>query len=98
MTTSKQDREFIETVVSSSLLDMSIGWIGSNLSPSDVFSNEALEQWAYCNSSLCNEVSDLNTQVSVLESTVQELSGEKLILESTIEELREEIYSLQEKI
>jgi predicted nucleic acid-binding Zn-ribbon protein len=98
MTTSKQDREFIETVVSSSLLDMSIGWIGSNLSPSDVFSNEALEQWAVDFSSLADEISKLKLQISVLESTEEELRDEKLILESTIEELREEIYSLQEKI
>lgn len=98
MTTSRQDADFIETIIPQRLLESAIEWIGNNLSPEDVFIKETLESWADGNSSLADEISELKLQVSVLESAEQELRDEKLILESTIEELREEIYSLQEKI
>jgi hypothetical protein len=45
-TSSEQDRKFIEAVVSGALLEESIGWIASNLSPIEVFGEEALENWA----------------------------------------------------
>jgi hypothetical protein len=46
MTTAKQDREFIETVIDSCLLEYSIQWIAKNLSPEDVFSEKDLQAWA----------------------------------------------------
>lgn len=98
MTTSKQDADFVETIIPNRLLESAIEWIGNNLPPEDVFIKETLESWADGNSSLADEISELKLQISVLESTEQELRDEKLILELTIEELREEIYSLQERI
>lgn len=84
MTTSKQDAEFVDSIIPNRLLEASIEWIGNNLSPEDVFIKETLESWADNNSSLADEVSDLKSQV--------------YSLESTIEQLRDEIYSLQEEI
>lgn len=46
MTTAKQDRDFIEFVVTPYLLEMSIQWISENMEPRDVFSQEDLARWA----------------------------------------------------
>ena len=98
MTTSKQDADFIETIIPNRLLETAIEWIENNMSPEDVFTKNTLENWANDSSSLCDEMFELKSQILKLESTEEELRDEKLILESTIEDLREEIYSLQEKI
>lgn len=51
--TSKQEREFVETInsltevkISDSALDYAIEYIGGNLEPDDVFSTKQLEEWA----------------------------------------------------
>ena len=46
MTTAKQDGQFIAVVISDRLLEESIEWIGKNLDPEDVFSENALAFWA----------------------------------------------------
>ena len=45
-TSFRQDRDFIESVVSEKLLENSIEWIRSNLVPELVFDQGDLEQWA----------------------------------------------------
>lgn len=59
MTTSKQDREFGEKVLSlfdvSDLLAESVMWIGENMSPEDVFDESTLEEWAAANNFVLKE-------------------------------------------
>lgn len=45
-TTSSQDRDFLTTVISTSLLEDSIEWIADNLDPDQVFSDKQLASWA----------------------------------------------------
>lgn len=45
-TSARQDREFIETLINSRLLEEAIEWISRNLEPEQVFSTEDLEKWA----------------------------------------------------
>lgn len=45
-TTTKQDKQFIDQMISTTLLEDAIGWIGDNMSPEQVFSNKQLENWA----------------------------------------------------
>lgn len=45
-TTSRQDREFIKSLISQTLLEDAIYWIANNMDPEDVFSSESLERWA----------------------------------------------------
>jgi hypothetical protein len=49
MTTSRQDKEFVESVISRTLLEDAIDWIKSNMSPGDVFSDSDLADWADSN-------------------------------------------------
>lgn len=46
MTTVKQDKDFLDSVIPSTLLDAAIDWINSNMSPDDVFSMKDLDDWA----------------------------------------------------
>ncbi len=46
MTIGKQDREFMNEIMASDLLERSIEWIQKNLSPEDVFINHDLRIWA----------------------------------------------------
>jgi hypothetical protein len=44
---SRQERnDFIGTVIDDSLLDSAIDWIAHNMTPEQVFDEEALTQWA----------------------------------------------------
>lgn len=43
---SRKEKDFIESVVCSSLLEESVDWIQSNLEPEEVFDKEELEEWA----------------------------------------------------
>jgi len=45
-TTSKQDQDFLESVIPHTLLEEAIEWIASNLDPEDVFSENDLSCWA----------------------------------------------------
>lgn len=45
-TTASQDGKFIQAVISGSLLEDSIDWVKSNLSPTDVFDEKELVNWA----------------------------------------------------
>ena len=45
-TTVKQDRDFIDNLISSDMLELAIEWIRDNLEPEDVFTDEQLGQWA----------------------------------------------------
>ena len=45
-TTSRQDRDFLDSVISSSLLEDALFWIEKNMEPADVFSEKVLEAWA----------------------------------------------------
>ena len=49
MTTNRENKEFVETLLGSSALDSSIEWIAKNLNPSDVFDETDLETWALNN-------------------------------------------------
>ena len=46
MSTFQEDKKFIESVISTSLLEDSINWIQSNMCPEDVFTEQQLEDWA----------------------------------------------------
>ena len=61
MTSSSQEKDFKDYVISGNLLGESIQWIGRNLSPDDVFSDNELEDWARSNYDLeeALEVSDI---------------------------------------
>ena len=48
-TTTSQDKEFISSVVSSTLLEEAIEWIQDNLYPETVFNENALREWAESN-------------------------------------------------
>ena len=45
-TTAQQDAEFKREVIADSLLELSIEWIAANLSPSDVFKEKELLEYA----------------------------------------------------
>ena len=47
MTTTAQDKAFADSLASpENWLDLAVDWIGNNLSPEDVFSLLALQDWA----------------------------------------------------
>jgi hypothetical protein len=46
MISARQSEDFLNTIISITLLDNAIDWISSNLSPEDVFSDSDLEMWA----------------------------------------------------
>jgi hypothetical protein len=46
---SRDERLFIEDVISNDLLENTIAWISNNLEPDNVFSKEELEEWARSN-------------------------------------------------
>jgi hypothetical protein len=48
-TTYKQDTLFISYLIPKDLLEQAIDWIKDNMEPEDVFSPEALKQWALAN-------------------------------------------------
>jgi hypothetical protein len=45
-TTSKQDKDFVDEVIGSSLLEKAIEWIRENMEPEDVFDAKVLQEWA----------------------------------------------------
>jgi hypothetical protein len=53
-TTTTQDREFINDVISKSLLEESIEWITKNIRPDEVFLVSDLKNWA--NEKECEEI------------------------------------------
>ena len=48
-TSGKQDKEFLEYVIPSGLLEVAIDCINSNLDPEDVFDTNTLDNWAVDN-------------------------------------------------
>ena len=46
MTTGKQNRDFMNEIMASDLLERSIEWIQKNLAPEDVFEEHDLTIWA----------------------------------------------------
>ena len=48
-TTTKQDQNFKDEVISSKLLEDAIAWIAKNMEPEDVFSESQLKEWAASN-------------------------------------------------
>ncbi len=46
MTTTRQDKEFLEDVISSTLLESAIDWITGNMAPDEVFHVSDLKTWA----------------------------------------------------
>lgn len=46
MTTGKQDRDFINEMMASDLLERAIEWIQRNLNPEEVFKDHDLRTWA----------------------------------------------------
>lgn len=49
MTTYRQDQDFLDSVISDTLLEDAIEWIQSNMHPEDVFSDDQLTDWALDN-------------------------------------------------
>jgi hypothetical protein len=45
-TSTKQDYDFREALISKNLLEEAIEWIAANLTPEDVFDTKVLEGWA----------------------------------------------------
>ena len=45
----REQNDFIKYVISSSLLEEAIDWIGANMPPECVFSSEQLTEWAQDN-------------------------------------------------
>lgn len=54
-TTLRQDQDFLAHVIPSALLESAIEWIAKNMSPDDVFSERALEEWAEANGFVVKE-------------------------------------------
>lgn len=50
----KQERDFIDSIMPQCMLDEAIDWIRANLSPEDVFSVNELEELA-CDNGYCDE-------------------------------------------
>lgn len=46
MTSDRQDKAFVEYLISSALLEDAIDWVKSNMEPEDVFSTQQLSEWA----------------------------------------------------
>ena len=46
MTTRSEKSQFIESIVSSDLLDNAIEWIQNNMEPYEIFTDEQLGNWA----------------------------------------------------
>lgn len=46
MTTSRQDKDFLESIFPAYLLEDVIAWISENLEPGDVFTDADLRDWA----------------------------------------------------
>jgi len=44
---SKHNRDFKDSLISDSLLDDAIRWIGRNLVPDEVFESEVLDEWIF---------------------------------------------------
>jgi hypothetical protein len=49
MSTRQEREEFIENVIPSDLLDSAIDWIQEHMTPEQVFSEDALTDWAHEN-------------------------------------------------
>jgi hypothetical protein len=49
-TTTKQDQNFKDEVISTTLLEDAIEWIQKNMEPEDVFTDRQLRAWADANS------------------------------------------------
>jgi hypothetical protein len=49
VTTTKQDQNFKDEVISRTLLEDAIEWIAKNMEPEDVFSDGQLKAWAFSN-------------------------------------------------
>lgn len=45
-TTPKQDKNFLDEVIGSTLLEKALEWIGENMEPEEVFDEAVLEVWA----------------------------------------------------
>jgi len=45
-TSTKQDKDFLESVIATDLLEQSIQWITGNMEPEEVFGENRLTQWA----------------------------------------------------
>ena len=46
MTTGRQDRDFLEAIISNSLLEDATEWIQKNMEPEDIFNEQQLSTWA----------------------------------------------------
>jgi len=55
MTSAEEDREFITEMISSTLLEDAMAWIGMNLNPGDVFGDDDLKEWAESNGYVVEE-------------------------------------------
>lgn len=49
MTTDRQDKEFVSSIISRTLLEDAIEWIKNNMTPEDVFNSSELSDWALSN-------------------------------------------------
>ena len=45
----KEREAFVDSLISSNLLDLAIDWIGDNIDPAEVFDKKVLDQWAWDN-------------------------------------------------
>ena len=43
----KHNRDFKDSLISDSLLDDAIRWIGQNLDPDEVFEKDVLDEWIF---------------------------------------------------
>jgi len=46
VTTKREDREFSESIIPDTLLELSLDWISSHMKPEDVFDEKDLADWA----------------------------------------------------
>lgn len=74
MSTSSQDRAFIESLIPLDLLEQAIEWIKSNMSPEDVFGDNDLQTWSEHYSLLNNEIETLKSKIESLEETILDLN------------------------
>jgi hypothetical protein len=78
----KQEQDFMSTVLNGGLLENAIEWIGNNLNPEDVYSESDLKSWA--KGSL--DPNDVYTPRDMIDAVARSLSPGDVFSESDLEQ------------
>lgn len=82
-TTVKEDREFLESIISTSLLEDAIDFIKDKYSAEEVYGRDVMEDWALENgfvsidreAALMDEISDLEAENETLQRELNDYNG-----------------------